>query len=265
MLVEANVLLVVWGYRQESPPPTLVRVDDPSSPSCRFGRCCCHSISPAHSCSVFSPRMWSHSQRRSNLESLRCTYHGHIMWLLLELLPGPPLSGLVETGKCCNSPNPTNGTNARNMGYTYYSGTAWALQNLETHVLLSHLRTNKGLGTERAAWIKPLYLSHLLSSLQQQQTNNGTNKDDINYNLDSWVLYLDTDVVIMNHDLDLTRILVTAHVADTTGVIVSTDAQGMNTGVLLIRNNPVGQRILTVWVRGATQGLALGQNDQDYF
>lgn len=173
---------------------------------------------------------------------------------------------------------------ARTKGYAYYNGTEWALQNLDTQVV-PHLVRNEELGTERAVWIKPLYLSHLLSSssssMREQRQQQPQNTSRISNLIDTdnsveWILYLDTDAIVMDHHFDLTRLLATARVdydpssssspdEDTTGVIVSTDARGINTGAMLIRNDSRGERIVRAWVRGATEGLARGQNDQDYF
>jgi len=98
---------------------------------------------------------------------------------------------------------------------------------------------------EQALWVKSLYLSHLLR-------NSGLDVD--------WILYLDTDALVMNMDFDLARLLSDE---TTTDVVVTYDAGGINTGAFLLHNSMGGQRIMDAWARGAE--LAQGRNDQEYF
>jgi hypothetical protein len=128
----------------------------------------------------------------------------------------------------------------RRHGHTCYNGTKWAENNYDN--VLSAIQ-----GRERGVWFKPLYLRELLV------TNNATTTD--------WILYMDTDAMIVNEDFILVDLLRGVEPSD--GLIATMDAEGVNSGVLLIRTNDMGKMIVNAWAEGHRSASTV-MNDQDY-
>ena len=137
-------------------------------------------------------------------------------------------------------------------GYAYLNGTEWALENNnnQTTAFIQGLqqRVSKLGGPQPEMWFKPLYLQHLIQTFQA------------NSSVD-WILYMDMDTIVMNHDIVLTRLL--AGAGPTDALIISPDAGGINTGVFLIANNEFGLEIINAWAEGITKHKST-LTDQDY-
>ncbi len=76
--------------------------------------------------------------------------------------------------------------------YTFLNGTDWALHN-------EHLLNTIPSGPESVYWYKPMYLRDLLRTFSSPTSNLlPAQRGGID-----WILYLDTDVIIINHLFDL--------------------------------------------------------------
>lgn len=125
-------------------------------------------------------------------------------------------------------------------GYAYFNGTEWAEENFNT---LSKLG-----GPQPEMWFKPLYLQHLIRAFHENSTID-------------WILFMDMDTIVMNHDVTLTKLL--AGTSPTDALIISPDAGGINAGVFMIATNEFGLEVINTWVEGITKHKTVLM-DQDY-
>ena len=123
---------------------------------------------------------------------------------------------------------------------TLYNGTQWANENI------ARLSVSK-------TWFKPMFLHELVKNL----TMNTEHDSPI------WILYLDHDIIILNHDFDLRKLITQSEgdVHENVAMIISTDAEGINTGAFIVRVNEFGLKIMESWMEGRDSGM----DDQSYF
>ncbi|KAL7460442.1 hypothetical protein ACHAXS_000894 [Conticribra weissflogii] len=134
--------------------------------------------------------------------------------------------------------------------YTFLNGTDWALHN-------EHLLNTIPSGPESVYWYKPMYLRDLLRTFSSPTSNLlPAQRGGID-----WILYLDTDVIIINHQFDLQSLL--RATPDDVGLIATNDGMGLNAGAFLIRNNDVGRQIVESWM-GLDPKLMTLESDQSY-
>jgi hypothetical protein len=124
---------------------------------------------------------------------------------------------------------------------TLHNGSKWAYENIGR---LSHVKNT---------WFKPMFVEELIQNMTTA-VENGTRPD--------WIIYLDHDIIIMNQDFDLRKLITLSggDVNDNVAMILSTDAEGINTGAFIIRVNDFGMKIMNAW----TEGYASGKDDQSY-
>ena len=122
---------------------------------------------------------------------------------------------------------------------TLYNGTQWANENID------HLSV-------KSTWFKPLFLEGLVKNLTA-----------VKHPRPDWILYLDHDIIILNHDFDLRELITLSegNVHENVAMILSTDAEGINTGAFIIRVNEFGVKIMESWMEGRDSGM----DDQSYF
>ena len=136
----------------------------------------------------------------------------------------------------------------------FYNGTRWSEEN-------EHRLEKMGVG---GTWAKPVYLKELMhnltnSTVQQQQKKQQPRVD--------WILYMYSDAMIVNFDFDLRCILpplsisVATNNNDNIAMVLSQDAESINTGSFLIRVNDYGREIVDAWAGGYNNGRV---DDQDY-
>eukprot|EP00569_Conticribra_weissflogii_P010941 CAMPEP_0171384106 /NCGR_PEP_ID=MMETSP0879-20121228/37933_1 /TAXON_ID=67004 /ORGANISM="Thalassiosira weissflogii, Strain CCMP1336" /LENGTH=390 /DNA_ID=CAMNT_0011896311 /DNA_START=255 /DNA_END=1427 /DNA_ORIENTATION=+ len=134
--------------------------------------------------------------------------------------------------------------------YTFLNGTDWALRNKQ---LLDTIPS----GPESVYWYKPMYLRDLLRNF----SSNAPNLSPAQRGGIDWILYLDTDVIIINHQFDLQNLL--RATPDDVGLIATNDGMGLNAGAFLIRNNDLGRQILESWMELDTNLMTV-ESDQSY-
>ena len=120
---------------------------------------------------------------------------------------------------------------------TLHNGTQWATDNIKR---LSVKNT----------WFKPMFIKELVQNLTTAEKR------------PDWILYLDHDIIILNHDFDLRRLVTKSggDMHDNVAMILSTDAEGINTGAFLVRVNGFGLKIMEAWIDGRDAGI----DDQSY-
>ena len=131
----------------------------------------------------------------------------------------------------------------RNEHYmnNFHNGSKWANENIHR---LPHVKN---------FWFKSMFVKELMHNMTAGQ--NATQPPD-------WILYLDHDIIILNQDFDLRKLITLSggDVHDNVAMILSTDAEGINAGAFIIRVNGFGLKIMNAW----TEGYASGKDDQTY-
>ena len=129
---------------------------------------------------------------------------------------------------------------------TYINGTSWAEENYSNGTHLDKIK-----GSRRGFWFKPTYLRELLQNANA----------DIDQDID-WILYMDSDTMIVNQNFDLRQLLAGARPDD--ALIISPEAEyKVNSGVFLLRNDVLGKMILEAWAAADSDAMAR-MTDQDY-
>lgn len=120
-----------------------------------------------------------------------------------------------------------------------HNGSKWANENIGR---LSQVKN---------FWFKPVFIEELM----QNMTAVDSTRPD-------WLLFLDHDIIILNQDFDLRKLITLSggDLHDNVAMILSTDAEGINSGAFIIRVNEFGLKIMNAW----TEGHASGKNDQSY-
>ena len=131
----------------------------------------------------------------------------------------------------------------RNEHYmnNFHNGSKWANENIHR---MPHVKN---------FWFKSMFVKELMHNMTAGQ--NATQPPD-------WILYLDHDIIILNQDFDLRKLITLSggDVHDNVAMILSTDAEGINAGAFIIRVNGFGLKIMNAW----TEGYASGKDDQTY-
>jgi hypothetical protein len=133
---------------------------------------------------------------------------------------------------------------------SYINGTAWATKHY--HSTKDRIGLDEIKGGERGVWFKPVYLDALI--------NNAGEATDLADGPIDWVLYMDSDTMIVNFNFCLHTLLAGVEPEDV--LIISRDAEGINGGVFLLRNNELGRIITKAWTSNA-KAMTM-TNDQDY-
>ncbi|KAL7517795.1 hypothetical protein ACHAWX_002685, partial [Stephanocyclus meneghinianus] len=120
-----------------------------------------------------------------------------------------------------------------------HNGSRWANENMGR---LSHINNT---------WFKPVFVRELVKNMTVE---NRTRPD--------WIIYLDSDIIILNQNFDLRRLITLSggNMHDELSMILSTDADGINSGAFLIRVNESGLKIMDAWIKGHESG----KDDQSY-
>ena len=67
-----------------------------------------------------------------------------------------------------------------------------------------------------------------------------------NYSDLQWIFWMDTDALFMNTEIRLSQLLF--DVTENDVIVIAADAEGLNAGTFLIRNNELGRRFLRKWL-----------------
>ena len=145
-------------------------------------------------------------------------------------------------------------------GYTFINGTEWAEHHFD---IVDRLKN-------RTHMLKSIVLEDIFRNMgdggverqgKSQEHPLTTNHFDYpNEELD-WILFLDTDVMIINTDITIPQIIAGAQPHE--GMVISSEADRVNTGALLVANTVAGRAILQAWSTGAN--TKNWKSDQRYF
>jgi hypothetical protein len=155
-------------------------------------------------------------------------------------------------------------------GYTFLNGTAWAEQATQRERI--HRLEN------RTHMLKPIVLLDIIQNMggpeEKVEKSNDvtplTNEQQPLSSLSSfqypdeeldWILFLDTDIVILNMDISIEEMI--AGVQPNEGMVLSTEADRVNTGALVVANTIAGRALLQAWSTGAN--TPAWDSDQWYF
>jgi len=128
---------------------------------------------------------------------------------------------------------------------------AWATKHY--HSTKDHIGLDAIKGGERGVWFKPMCMNTLI--------NNASKATNLADGPIDWVLYMDSDAIIINLNFGL-HMLLSGGVKPEDVLIISCDAGSINSGVFLLRNNELG-RIITKTLTSNAKAMTM-MNNQDY-
>jgi hypothetical protein len=147
----------------------------------------------------------------------------------------------------------------REHGYAFLNGTDWALRRPALMEALPGRRTH---------WLKSLFLQDVLRRSSEVAATGDPPPsqyevvgEEETYPVLDWILFLDTDVMILNRNVRMEQILAGAAHPDE-ALVVTTEADRVNAGAFLVANTAQGRAVMDLW---ATGHLTDAWSDQAYF
>jgi hypothetical protein len=136
-------------------------------------------------------------------------------------------------------------------GYTFLNGSDWYLNSDPVFMKQINGRTH---------WLKSTFLADVFRTMAPASASQSKQTTYPYPHLD-WVLYMDSDIAIMNMDIEISQIIAgaTAH----EGLVVTREADRVNAGAFVISSSPSGRAIMDVWATGAVTKFLW--SDQTFF
>jgi hypothetical protein len=150
-------------------------------------------------------------------------------------------------------------------GYTFLNGSDWYLHSDPEFIQQINGRTH---------WLKSTFLAHVFKTMAPATTAS-TSASSITSQLSEqqaaataaypyphldWILYMDTDIAIMNMEIEISQIIAGATAQE--GLVVTREADRVNAGAFVVSSSPYGRAIIDVWATGVVTFL---RSDQTLF